>query len=484
VTDSGAVRWFSQLTVRDWPVAGDKAANLGELSGAGFPVPPGFVVSAWTYLQTMERNGLRENLRRSVAKADTDDPGALADLAASLAKEIRDCELLPETTELIVAACRRLGDVPVAVRSSVLSEDAGGVSFPGMGDTFTNVQGESEVLSCLRECWASAWGARAIAYRAGRQIAAEPAIAVVVQRMVQSERSGTMFSSDLGTGDGTRIVIEAALGLGEVVVAGRLVPDTYLLDRLGPRLLHVRVGYKDHKIVCGRDGHDVRVELGADQATRRVLHDEEAVQLAELALRVEQHYGSAQNVEWAIEGGQLYLLQSRPITRARESGAASAGDQPTRIRGRLVAGLGAAPGLASGAVRILSSPDQGDRFRDGEVLVTAMMSADWMPILRRASALVSDGSGVTCHAAIVSRELGIPCVVGARAATRILHEGQQVSVDGGRGVVEDRPAATSAGPTSPLRTKPGEPETSELTGSRLDVNLAEPAGAQMLHTMV
>jgi pyruvate,water dikinase len=255
--------------------------------------------------------------------------------------------------------------------------------------------------------------------------------------MVDSERSGVVFSADPRAGAPDHVVVEGAFGLGEVVVGGQLVPDTYLLDRDGPDLLEVRIGYKSHKIVRSRAGGDQHVALSAREAIRRVLSDAEAIKLAELGLEVEQHYGRAQDLEWAINDGRIYLVQSRPITTRREPALEPSRLGPAPVRGRLLVGLGAAPGRATAAVRILPSPDHAARFRDGEVLVSTVTSPDWMPVLRRAAGLVTDGGGVTCHAAILSRELGIPSVVGARTATRLLHDGQPVTVDGLSGLVEE-----------------------------------------------
>jgi pyruvate, water dikinase len=381
MTGSRPVRWFSELRVTDAQMAGGKGANLAELSNAGLPVPPGFVLTAEAYLQALERSGSRQYLARSVVDAPTDDPLALADLAASLTREIRRIDLPAETEAAILQAYRRLGHGPVAVRSSATSEDAAGTSFAGMNETFTNVYTEDELLTCITECWASTYGARMIAYRASHGITDEPAIAVVVQSMVDSDRSGVIFTADPRPGAVGRVVVEGAFGLGEVVVGGQLIPDTYMLDRRGPRLLEIRIGYKSHKIIRSREGGDLHVALSVREATRRVLSDPEAIELAELGLQVERHYGSAQDLEWAIQGGQIYLVQSRPIT-ARRQPSPSAEPRAAvggAIRGQLLDGVGAAPGLANGPVRSLSSPDHADRFRDGDVLVSTVTSPDWMP---------------------------------------------------------------------------------------------------------
>ena len=224
----------------------------------------------------------------------------------------------------IVDAYRVSGrDVRVAVRSSGIGEDAEGTSFAGMNETFTNVAGTEQLLTRVVDCWASLWGARSIFYRGDKELTAEPSIAVVVQEMVPSERSGVMFTVDPSTGETDHIVIEAAFGQGEVVVSGQVEPDTYVVAKDGPRLLHARVGTQYFKIVRGPDGEDQRVDLDPVEGGRRVLNDEEVVEVARIGLATEAHYGSPQDTEWAMAGGRTYLVQSRPVTAV--GGAAGPG---------------------------------------------------------------------------------------------------------------------------------------------------------------
>ncbi|HXQ59343.1 MAG TPA: phosphoenolpyruvate synthase, partial [Acidimicrobiales bacterium] len=335
----------------------------------------------------------------------------------------------------IVKAYRRLGkDVRVAVRSSGIGEDAEGTSFAGMNETFTNVAGEEDVLARIVDCWASLWKARSIFYRGDKDLTEEPAIAVVIQEMIPSVRSGVMFTIDPSTGETDHIVIEAAFGQGEVVVSGQVEPDTYVVSKDGPRLLHARVGTQHFEIVRGPDGEDQRVDLDAAEGGRRVLSDQEVLEVARIGLATEAHYGSPQDTEWAMAGGQTYLVQSRPVTAVGGVAAPAATAESGTL---LVQGLAASAGRASGVVRVLQTPDQGDRLQAGEVLVAPMTSPDWVPTMRRAAAIVTDGGGMTCHAAIVSRELGVPAVVGARTATTVLRDGELVTVDGAQGTVTE-----------------------------------------------
>ncbi|XXF77830.1 phosphoenolpyruvate synthase [Myxococcaceae bacterium GXIMD 01537] len=470
------IAWFDALSREDVAQAGGKGANLGEMARAGLPVPPGFVITAAAFRAAMGpvRGALSELWRR----VDPEDVDSLEGHTARLRDLVRGVEMPEALRGAITEAYRRLGEGhAVAVRSSATSEDTAATSFAGMHESFTNVVGEEALLDAVRACWASAYGERVVAYRKAQGLTEEPTLAVVVQRMVDAERSGVLFTVDPSTGDAGCLVIEAAFGLGEVVVGGQVEPDTYVVAQQGPRLLDTRVGHKDFRIVRDGVGHERREPLPEEEANARVLSDVEVLALARLGQRVERHYGAPQDIEWAEERGRFYLVQSRPITTLeREHGAAP--PAPERGLGKpLVSGLGAAPGVASGAVRVLHQPSEGRRLQQGEVLVARMTSPDWVPAMRRAAAVVTDSGGMTCHAAIVSRELRIPCVVGTRTATRVLHDGTDVTVDGAAGEVrEGREAAR--GPVSAARPESTLAAEPEALATRLYVNLALPGQAR------
>ncbi len=492
---SGFVAWFADLTVGDVGAVGGKGANLGELTRAGFPVPPGFVVPAAGYLAAMDEGGVRDDIRATFdeARGRADDPAALASAAERLRGLVRKAGVPAAIRNEILAAYRQLGGGPVVVRSSATAEDTGGTSFAGMHETFANVIGDEELVERLVDCWASLYGERVIAYRASQGLADEPAIAVVVQRLVASERAGVLFTVDPSDGARDHLVIEAAFGLGEVVVSGQVEPDTYVVAKDGPRLHSARIGHKTHRLDLVAGGGTAREELTDPMADSRVLSDAEVLELAQLGLRVEAHYGQPQDVEWALEGGRTWLVQSRPITTLDEvapspsarpiggPGGQGAGASP-RV---LVRGLAASPGRASGGVRVLTSPEQGARLEAGEVLVAPMTNPDWVPTIRRAAAVVTDGGGMTCHAAIVSRELRVPCVVGARGATATLRDGELVTVDGGEGAVyEGTVAATTASAPATGTAMAGPPAAAraeaapEALATRIYVNLALPEHAE------
>jgi pyruvate, water dikinase len=436
-----SVRWFSELGLGDVELAGGKGANLGELTQAGFPVPPGFVITAPAYVDAIGRSGARDALRRLTDAVKPDDAASLREAAEAARRLILETPLPPELAGAVLDAYHRLGEgASVAVRSSGTMEDTAGTSFAGMNVSFTNVRGDDEVLARVVDCWGSLYGQRVIFYRATNGIHDEPGIAVIVQQMIPSERSGVIFTVDPASQDADRMVVEAVFGQGEAIVSGRVEPDTYLLAKAGPRLLQLRIGTKAVAITRGPDGRDRETDLPADQATSRVLADTEVLDLARLALQVEAHYGSPQDMEWAIAGGRTYLVQSRPITTLGAAVTAEASAAPGRV---VVRGLAASAGSAVGPVRILLTPQQGASLQAGEVLVAPMTNPDWVPTMRRAAALVTDGGGMTCHAAIVSRELGVPCVVGTHNATSVLRDGEVVLVDGAKGEVCEAPPTTA-----------------------------------------
>src|SRR5487761_2020686 len=467
------IRWFDTIRVSDADQVGGKGANLGELTFAKLPVPPGFVVTSEAYRYAVESAGVADQLSALLAGVDAQRTDDLTRVAHGAQTLIGTIELPADLAEAILDAYHRLGDaVRVAVRSSGTGEDAGDTSFAGMNATFTNVEGDAGLLGRVRDCWASLYGARVIAYRVTRQLLDTPAMGVIVQEMIPSERSGVMFPADPSNGALGRVVIEGAFGQGEVVVSGEVEPDTYVLAKEGPTLPHVRVGTKAFKLVLAPSGGDLHVDLTADEASARVLSDEETVELARLGLATEAHYGAPQDTEWAIAHGTMYLVQSRPITTLGGS-TPSATEAPAARP--LPQGLAPSSGRAVGKVRIMQNADQGDELRDGEILVARMTSPDWVPIMRRAGGLVTDGGGITCHAAIVSRELGVPCVVGARTATTTLRDGEVITVDGTAGIVyagvvaaPGAPAATSA---AVVRGAHGLDESLPLA-TKLYVNLA------------
>ncbi|MGB8222450.1 MAG: phosphoenolpyruvate synthase, partial [Polyangiales bacterium] len=467
------------------PVAGGKGANLGELTAAGLPVPPGFVVTGQCYLHALDAAGLRQRLLDLVAHVDIDDSSALKIASEELRATVYRAGIPNQVQAAVMQAFRGLGEgARVAVRSSATAEDTAEASFAGMNETFTNVV-EATLIQRILDCWASLWSSRVVAYRHSLGLTDEPTIAVVVQRMVDSEASGVMFTVDPMSQDRTRMLIEGAYGLGEVVVGGQVEPDTFFVARHRDpsnaelKVLSARVGSKAFMIVRQTDGTEARIDVPRAQRERRVLDDAQVLEVAKLGLRIEKHYGSPQDIEWALERGKTYIVQSRPITTLE-----------VEVGTSLLTGLGASPGRFAGKVRVMRELQADAKIGKDEVLVAEMTSPDWVPVLRHAGALVTDEGGMTCHAAIVSRELRIPCVVGTGNATRLLKSSQLVTVDGSRGTVvsgdDTRSTTGGAGVAGAQAAKivVGAPDAAlEPLATRLYVNLAIAEAAEEAATL-
>jgi pyruvate,water dikinase len=342
------------------------------------------------------------------------------------------------------------------------------------------VRGRDALLDAIRRCWASTFGARVLYYRLSRGMPAEMPVAVVVQRMIVSEKSGVMFTADPATGVADRVVIEAAWGEGEVVVGGQVTPDHYTVNKL-TGAIERHDSEKEFLLEVLPAGGTKHVDLAGDvRAKAGVLTDVEITALAKLAIASETHYGAPQDMEFAIAGGNIFLTQTRPITtlpgKTVSNGTRTSVFQTQPAREILLRGVAASPGVATGRVRVLASAADSAKLLPGEVLVAAMTSPDWVPIMRRAAAIVTDAGGMTSHAAIVSRELGVPCVVGAHTATQSLRDGTLVTVNGTDGTVMAGAMPSNGGNAKPATTV-GDGRTL-VTATRIYVNLGEPARAE------
>jgi pyruvate,water dikinase len=456
--------------------AGGKGANMGEMVAAELPVPPGFVVLRDSYLESMAAAGVSDDLNTAHREAmlRAGDPSRFDEMCQQMQALVLKAGMPDAVREKILAAYRTMGpDVVVAVRSSATGEDGADASFAGMNATFTNIAGEHDLIDAVQRCWASLFGARVVAYRASRGFTADPAMAVVVQQMIASERSGVAFTADPTTDATDRVVVEGAFGQGEVVVSGSVEPDTYVVAKETGEILSRRIGYKSFKIVRGADGSDQTVDLSEAEAQSQVLDDDEVRTIADIAVRSERHAGCPQDTEWAIAAGKTWIVQTRPITTLHR-----AGKPVPETHEVLLQGLPAVPGEASGVVRVLADVADGARLRDGEVLVAQMTNPDWLPTMRRAAALVTDTGGMTCHAAIVARELGVPCIVGARTATKDLEDGTVVTVDGTHGRVLAGKAVGGAQTAPVAQLAVTAAPAVEVTATKIYVNVAMPDKAE------
>ncbi len=428
--------WFNEVTKKDIPLVGGKGANLGEMTNAGIPVPQGFIVTAAAYFDFVDKAGINDKIRALLNPVDVHDSKQLQEVAAEVQKVVETAAMPAETAKEIEQAYVKMGKGLVAVRSSATAEDLPEASFAGQQATFLNVQGEKDVVRAVQDCWASLFGARAIFYRQEQGFDHfKVGIAVPVQRMVQSEAAGVMFTVEPNTSDRTKITIESVLGLGEMIVSGDVTPDHYLVNKADMKLLKKEIKKQEWKLIrdiSGKsDDPNIKIDLTPEEQNAQKITDEDITFLAKIGKRLEDHYGSAQDVEWAKEKNEIFIVQTRPVTTIKETtGAAYEIDAPV-----LVSGAAASPGVASGPVKIVPDPSQIDKVLQGDVLVAEMTTPDFVPAMKRAAGIVTDRGGRTAHAAIVSRELGIPCIVGCENATTTLKDGQVITVDGSNGKV-------------------------------------------------
>ena len=470
---------FEDLNKSDIGIAGGKGANLGELTQAGIPVPPGFVVTAETYQKFMEEAGINDKVMDILDKIDINDTKALQ-AAAEEIKGIINSAPIPDDmilfiTEAYNQLCQRVGedDTDVAIRSSATAEDLPEASFAGQQDTFLHVSGNDEVIEYIRKCWASLFEARAIFYREENDFEhSKVYIAVVVQKMANADKAGVMFTVNPSTGEEIAL-IEGSWGLGESVVSGDVTPDNYQVDKKNNEIINVTISDKKVMYTNDENGTSVKVDVPEDKRNERVLSDSELIQLTEMGKRVQAHYGEPMDTEWAFENGVLFLLQARPITTlgdVEEQKDESAED----VGEVLVRGLGASPGMASGCVKIVFDIDELDKIKDGDIMVTTMTTPDMVPAMRRASGIVTDEGGVTCHASIISRELGIPCVVGTGNATATLVENNGVTLDGKKGLVFDGISETKSEEVSAVSVE----AAPIITVTEVKANVSMPEAAE------
>ncbi|WP_458404661.1 phosphoenolpyruvate synthase [Methanobrevibacter sp.] len=435
------VKKFEELSKSDIGIAGGKGANLGELTQAGIPVPPGFVVTAQAYQKFMDEAGINDQVMSILDEIDINDTKALQAAAEEIKQIIIEAPIPDEMVmfirEYYNELCQRVGedDTDVAIRSSATAEDLPEASFAGQQDTFLHVSGDDEVIEYIRKCWASLFEARAIFYREENDFEhSKVLIAVVVQKMANADKAGVMFTVNPSTGEEIAL-IEGSWGLGEAVVSGDVTPDNYQVDKKDNEIINVTISDKKVMYTNDEDGTSVKVDVPEDKRKERVLSDDELIELTEMGKRVQSHYGEPMDTEWAFEKDMLFLLQARPITTLGDAVEESGDDEASDLGDVLVRGLGASPGMAAGTVKIILDIDELDKIQDGDIMVTTMTTPDMVPAMRRASGIVTDEGGVTCHASIISRELGIPCVVGTGDATTTLKENSGVTLDGKKGLV-------------------------------------------------
>ena len=477
--------FYHEIDEEDLPLVGGKNFNLGKMLQNGIPVPPGFAVTSEAYNYFIDSNNLREKIYSLLKDVDVDDPIELYRVSREVRRLIENADYPEDLREAIAEAYRKLGEMIkweepyVATRSSGTFEDIATASFAGQHESYLYVKGIEELLYYIRKCFSSLYTPRAIFYKHQKGIPLEKeAISVGVQVMVDAKVSGVMFTLDPLTGDRDYIVIEGSWGIGEAIVQGKVTPDRFKVDKRTLKIVEKKISQK--KIMMTRDPSKVgelkTIELSDEEATKPCLSEEQVIELAKLGLKIEELYGRPQDIEWAIHSrnNKIYIVQSRPetvwsIKRVEEAA------KETKI---IVRGLGASPGIASGKAHVILDITGLGKFKEGEILVTKMTTPDWVPAMRKAVAIVTDGGGMTAHAAIVSRELGIPCVVGTGNATQVIKTGMDITVDGTKGLVYSgilKPKAVKPKVEEEVvPTKPVKAEVPIITATKIYMNLGVP----------
>jgi pyruvate,water dikinase len=485
---------FNQVDKGDIAIVGGKGANLGEMVKAGFPVPEGFIVTAKAYYHLLEENNLRKPIGEILKDLDHHNPNNL-NAASKRVKELILKTRVPNSLAIeIIKHYLKLGKgMPnslVAVRSSATAEDLPDASFAGQQETYLNIKGEANLVQHVRKCWASLFEPRAIFYRAEKGFDHfKVGIAVPVQRMIQSTVSGIMFTVNPITNDKNQIVIEAIWGLGEKIVQGAYTPDHYLVQKQTWKLLQKQVNNQDKEFVLkGQSNKEVKVPKS--RKDREKLSNDQIVELGKIGHNLQQHYFFPQDIEWAMERGKLYVVQSRPITTLRPESEDKKEIINTSALTLILKGEPASPGMATGYTRVLKSVKEIGKLQDREVLVTDMTTPDFVTAMKKASAIVTNKGGQTSHAAIVSRELGIPCIVGTGEATTKLKTGLVVTVNGKTGEVfkggkppqkHDKPIIKIEDQPPVFRAKPGQFKPDIVkTATKIFVNLGEPELASVV----
>lgn len=437
------VLWFKDIDKHDIALVGGKGANLGEMTQAKIPVPNGFCVTAQAYYYFVKESGLQDKIHSVLDGLDVNNNKELFDASSNVKKLVMHASMPEDLAQEIRRAYAKFpqANQEVAVRSSATAEDLPDASFAGQQATFLNIKGEDDVVATVQKCWASLFEARAIFYRAEKGFDHfKIGIAVPVQAMVQSEVSGVMFTINPINNDPYTIIVESVWGLGEMIVQGSATPDHFEIDKDRWNIRHKEISTqtimltKEKGITKERKVPDTKV-------SKQKLPDEVILKVAKLGQKLQDHYGFPQDIEWAYQKGEIYIVQTRPITtidavshnKDRVIGEVSEIEGTTTKP--VLTGSPASPGIVTGKVQILHDPSENDRVQKGDILVAPMTTPDFVPAMKRAAAIVTDQGGQTSHAAIVSRELGVPCIVGTGEATKKLKNNQLITVDAQKGNV-------------------------------------------------
>lgn len=484
---------FNQVDKQDIALVGGKGANLGEMIKNDFPVPPGFIVTSEAYYHLLKVNNLKPKIKEIISSLDVHNPKNLNSVSQKIKKLIVNARVPDDLALQIIKAYLKLGrggnQTLVAARSSATAEDLPDASFAGQQETYLNVQGEANLIQKVRMCWASLFEPRAIFYRQEKGFDHfKVGIAVPIQKMVQSDVAGIMFTVNPVTNDKNQIVIEAIWGLGEKIVQGAYTPDHYLIQKQTYKILQKQINPQTRYMTLSR-GQNKELKLSRSKVNKAKMTDDQILELAKLGQKIQQHYFFPQDIEWAMEKNVLYIVQSRPVTTIDFSKKKKQEVNTSKLK-KITTGAAASPGIVTGYARVLKSAKEIHKIKPGEILVTDMTTPDFVPAMKKAAAIVTNKGGQTSHAAIVSRELGIPCIVGTETATKLLKTGRVFTVNGKTGEVFQSsknliktqkvvPEEKKDKPLPKLTKKQLEPDLIP-TATKIYVNLGEPELAETI----
>ncbi|HBC44720.1 MAG: Phosphoenolpyruvate synthase [Candidatus Collierbacteria bacterium GW2011_GWB1_45_35] len=473
---------FSKISKEDISLVGGKGANLGEMYCLGLPVPNGFVVTAQAYQSVIDHNALQPVIREIIRQTDVNHQKELQKASIKIQRLINTADIPQNLIDEIFESYQDLkpGDQRplVAVRSSATAEDLPDASFAGQQESYLDIQGESNLIQAIRQAWASLWGARAIFYRATKGFDHfKVLLAAPVQLMIQSEVSGVVFSVNPVSRNKNQVVVETVWGLGDYIVQGVVNPDHYIVNK-DSLTIHSRQSVPQTIMEVRQIPNGVKkINVPKEKVFARKLTDEQVIEVAKLSLKVHQHYFFPQDSEFAVENNKIFLVQTRPITtlNLEKSQQKISEGQLIKLK-QILQGQPASFGIGVGKVVKIKKASEINRVKEGDVLVTEMTSPDFVPAMKRASAIVTDKGGQTSHAAIVSRELGIPAVVGTKISTRILKDHQLISVNGSTGTIYNGvPEKVKV-----VETKEFKEEEFPKTATKVYVNLGEPDLASLV----
>ncbi len=477
--------WFSEIDKNDIDLVGGKSANLGEMANnSKVPIPDGFSTTSTAYKNFISYNNLQDKINKILENLNVDNSEALVNASKNIRKIFKESKFQKNFEDIVKKYYNELitkqGSVFVAVRSSATAEDLPDASFAGEQETYLNVNCEDEVLKKIKECYASLFTPRAIYYREKKHFPHfEIYLSTTIQKQIFSEAAGVMFTLDVSNGDKSTIIIESSYGLGEYIVSGTVTPDTFYVDKNSLEIVKKMISNKDKMLKCLETGGTEELVVDTEIARQQSLNDDEIRELASYGKALEDHYKHAMDIEWAKDSidHKIYVVQGRSETVWNDKNGEKKMEVNVENNGEnevILKGLPASPGYATGSVKILMDPSEMDKISNGEILVTKMTAPDWVPIMEKAKAIITDEGGLTCHAAIVSRELGVPCLVGTssygKKATEVLKDGQLITIDARNGVVYSGEIDTNEQEETMHYQ-----ESDIITGTKIMVNMGEPS---------